>query len=95
MINENKLIIIVVALAQFIQQLIANITVVALPNIIIDLNFSADTILWVNLIYLTAFVAFSIPSSKLINQYGIKKCLKLSIIGLFVSVMLLCRRWPN
>ena len=67
-------------------QLIANMTVIALPDITLTLNFSAETILWVNLIYLTSFVAFSLPFAKIISQYGVKKSTSLSLILLFVSV---------
>ena len=68
-------------------QLIANMTVVALPDIAIALNFSAEGLLWVNLIYLMSFVSFSLPFAKIISQYGIKKSTKLSIILLFISIM--------
>lgn len=85
-ISEKSLIIIIAAIAQLLQQLIANMTVVALPDIIIDLNFTADTIMWVNLIYLCVFVAFCIPFSKVISRYGVKKCLNFSIAALLISV---------
>lgn len=41
-LSEKNLIIIITALAQLIQQLIANMTVVALPNMLIDLNLTAE-----------------------------------------------------
>lgn len=63
-------------------------TVVALPDIIIDLNFTAGNILWVNLIYLCSLVAFCIPFAKIISQYGVKKCIKLSLMSLLISVLL-------
>ena len=63
-------------------------TVVALPRISGTLDFSADTVMWINLIYLMSFVAFSMPFAKIISQYGIKKCTKVSLILLFVSVLL-------
>lgn len=69
-------------------QLIANMTVIALPEITIDLNFTAEVIMWVNLIYLISFVAFSIPFAKIISQYGIKKSTKISIIALFISILI-------
>lgn len=43
-ISEEKIILIIVALTQLIMQVIANMTVVALPNISMDLSFSADSI---------------------------------------------------
>lgn len=69
-------------------QVIANMTVVALPDISEALNFSAEGILWVNLIYLMSFVSFSLPFAKIISQYGIKKCTKLSIVLLFISILI-------
>ena len=69
-------------------QLIANMTVVALPEISSNLNFSAETLMWVNLIYLMSFVAFSLPFAKIISQYGVKKCTKASLILLFVSIFI-------
>lgn len=69
-------------------QLIANMTVVALPKISSNLNFSAETLLWVNLIYLMSFVAFSLPFAKIISQYGVKKCTKLSLYLLLISIIL-------
>lgn len=73
---KNK-IIILAAISQLIQQLIANMTVIALPDIIIDLKFTAGNILWVNLIYLCALVAFCIPFAKIIARYGLKKSITL------------------
>ena len=87
-LSEKNIIIIIAATAQLIQQLIANMTVVALPNILNDLNFTADSIMWVNLIYLSVFVAFCIPFSKIISEYGIKKCLYFSIVALLISVVI-------
>ena len=69
-------------------QFVANMTVVALPKISSNLNFSAETLLWVNLIYLMSFVAFSLPFAKIISQYGVKKCTKLSLYLLLISIIL-------
>ncbi|WP_407462749.1 MFS transporter [Methanobrevibacter sp.] len=80
--------IIVAAIAQLVTQLIANMTVIALPDISLELSFSAETILWINLIYLMSFVAFSLPFAKIISQYGIKKCTKVSLLLLFASVLI-------
>lgn len=87
-ISEKKIIIFVAALAQLIQQLIANMTVVSLPQMFIDFNFTSNTIMWVNLIYLTGLVAFCLPFAKIISQYGVKKCVKVSIIALLISIII-------
>ena len=85
---KNFYVVTVAALSQFIQQLIANITVVALPQMYVDLNFSPDTILWVNLIYLTTIVAFCLPFSKVINKYGVKKWTFISMFFLLLSIII-------
>ena len=87
-LSEKTLIISIAAIAQLTQQLIANMTVIALPKIILDLNFTADNIIWVNLIYLCVFVAFCIPFSKIISKYGVKKCLYYSLVALLISVII-------
>lgn len=51
-------------------------TVIALPDIAADLNFSAEAILWVNIIYLMSFVAFSLPFLKSFHSMGLKNPLK-------------------
>ena len=86
--SQTKLIIFIAALAQLIQQLIANMVVVALPKILIDFDFTPDTIMWVNLIYLCSLVAVCLPFSKIISQYGVKKCIKISVIALLISVLI-------
>lgn len=85
-LKEKSYIIIIASIAQLLQQLIANMTVVALPEILNDLNFTASTIIWVNLIYLCVFVAFCIPFSKVISQYGVKKCIFYSTVALLISI---------
>ncbi len=63
-------------------------TVIALPDIAIELNFSAEALLWVNIIYMMSFVAFSLPFAKIISQYGVKKSTKISLLLLFVSILI-------
>lgn len=87
-IKKERLTLIVAAVAQLIMQLIANMTVVALPKISSNLNFSAEMLMWVNLIYLMSFVAFSLPFAKIISQYGVKKCTKTILYLLFISILL-------
>lgn len=87
-ISEKKSVLIIVAVSQLIVQLIANMTVIALPDIAIELYFSAETLLWVNIIYLMSFVAFSLPFAKIISQYGVKKSTKISLLLLFFSILI-------
>ena len=85
---EDKIIVIIAALSQLIQQLICNMTVVALPQIAIDLNFNIDMMMWVNLIYLCSLVSFCIPAAKIISQYGVKRFTIYSLLALLFSIFL-------
>ena len=87
-LSQKKATLIVVAVSQLIIQLIANMTVIALPDIANELNFSAEAILWVNIIYLMSFVAFSLPFAKIVSQYGVKKSTKVSLLLLFFSILI-------
>lgn len=87
-LSQKKLTVLVAAISQLTIQLVANMTVVSLPELSIDLGFSAETILWVNLIYLCSLVGTCLPFAKIISQYGVKKSTKISLIGLLISVMI-------
>ena len=87
-LKEKSYIIIIAATAQLLEQMIANMTVVALPEILNDLNFTASNIMWVNLIYLSVFVAFCIPFSKVISRYGVKRCIFYSTLALMISIVI-------
>ena len=45
-------------------------------------------LMWINLIYLMSFVAFSLPFSKIISQYGVKRSTKASLFLLLISVFI-------
>ena len=87
-LSQKKATLIVVAVSQLIIQLIANMTVIALPDIANELNFSAEAILWVNIIYLMSFVAFSLPFAKIVSQYGVKKSLLSRLMQGFSAAVL-------
>lgn len=63
-------------------------TVVGLPEISQNLNLSAEVLMWINLIYLMSFVAFSLPFAKIISQYGVKRCTKASLFLLLISIFI-------
>ena len=64
-VSQKKSTLIVAAASQLLIQLIANMTVIALPDIAVELNFSAEALLWVNTIYLMSLVAFSLPLKRI------------------------------
>lgn len=64
-VSQKKSTLIVAVASQLLIQLIANMTVIALPDIAVELNFSAEALLWVNIIYLMSFVAFSLPLKRI------------------------------
>lgn len=87
--NEKKLVILVAALAQLTTQLIGNMVIVALPEIGVDLNLSMDMQNWIYLFYLITVISLTIPFSKIISQYGVKKCTKIGIVISIISLLIL------
>ena len=87
-ISPKKLVIIVAALSQLYMQLIANMATIIIPEIAMELNITSEVQLWINIIYLCSLVAISIPLSKLISQYGVKKSVMMSYILGIISLLL-------
>lgn len=86
--SEAKLLLIIAALSQLFQQMIANMATVIIPEISMELNINADMQLWINLAYLCALVAVSLPLAKLIAKKGVKKSVNVSCIIMVVSLLL-------
>ncbi len=87
-ITQKKLVIIVAALSQLSMQLVANMATVIIPEIGMELNLTASLQLWINIIYLCSLVAISIPLSKVISNYGVKKSIMISYIVAILSLLL-------
>ena len=87
-ISAEKLVIVVAALSQLYMQLIANMATIIIPEIAMELNITTELELWINIIYLCSLVAISIPLSKIISQYGVKKSVMISYILGIISLLL-------
>ncbi|WP_295723156.1 MFS transporter [uncultured Methanobrevibacter sp.] len=86
--SQTILILILTALVQLSAAFITNIITVMLPNISYDLDISLDSLNWISLIFLMAIISVGIPLNKCISQWGVKRCIRISIIGLMISLIL-------
>lgn len=86
--NEKKLVIIIAALTQLTTQFIANMVILAMPEIAVDMNLGVSFETQIYLIYLVAVIAFTIPLSKIVTQYGVKRCMIICNIALIVSLLI-------
>ena len=68
--------------------IVTNVVVVVLPDISIDLGITVSTLNWITIIFFMASISISIPLSKIISQYGVKKYTKIAIWGLILGLVL-------
>ena len=77
---EDKWVTILGCLLMFSVQFIANMVIVALPSIGVDLNLSIEMENAINLVFLITSVSLMLPLSTYVSKYGISKFLKISIL---------------
>lgn len=88
-LNSNDLIILTIAaLTQFTTSFIGSMIQVAIPLISNDLNLTIELANWITIAYMVALIAVSIPASRVISQYGVKKFTIYSIILLIIGLMM-------
>jgi len=85
---EDKWVTILGCLLMFSVQFIANMVIVALPSIAVDLNLSIEMENAINLVFLITSVSLMIPLSTYVSKYGISKFLKISILLMIFALLL-------
>ncbi len=86
--SQTLLILILTSLIQLSAAYITNVITVMLPNISADLNISLDYLNWFSLIFLMSITSVGIPLNRFIKQWGVKKCIRLSIFGLMIGLII-------
>ena len=86
--DQEKLIIIIAAMSQLLAQFVANMATVAIPYIAADLHLSGSVQNWINIMYLISVVAFTIPFSKVISNYGAKRSTIFATVMIIVSLVM-------
>ncbi len=85
--DQKKLVIIIAALTQLTTQFIANMVILAMPKIGLDLNLPVTFETTIYIIYLVAVVACTMPLSKIVSQHGIRRCMLICNAALIISLL--------
>jgi MFS family permease len=68
--------------------MVTNVSVILLPKISLELGITVSTLNWITIIFFISSISVSIPLSKLISQYGVKKYTKIAICGLILGLLI-------
>ncbi|WP_458403923.1 MFS transporter [Methanobrevibacter sp.] len=89
--KKDLIVIVIAALTQFTTSFVGSMTQVALPLISNDLHLTVELANWIIIAFMIALIAVSIPLSRVISQYGVKKFtiygIMLLIVGLVMSAV--------
>lgn len=86
--SKDLLILTIAALTQFTTSFIGSMVQVAIPLISKELNLTIEFANWITIAYMVALIAVSIPASRVISQYGVKKFTIYGIIMLIIGLIM-------
>lgn len=86
--SKDLLVLVIAALIQFTTSFIGSMIQVALPLMSNDLNLTIELANWVSISYMVALIAVSIPLSRVISQYGVKKSTIIGVIVLGIGLLM-------
>lgn len=86
--SNDLLVLVIAALIQFITSFIGSMIQVALPLMSVDLNLTIELANWISISYMIALIAVSIPLSRVISQYGVKKSTIVGVIVLIIGLLM-------
>ena len=86
--SQSFLILALAALNQFSTSVVTNMVPILLPDISLDFGVTIAFLNWISLIFLMALIAASIPLSKFISQYGVKRYTGVAIWCLIITLLI-------
>ena len=86
--SKDLLVIVIAALTQFTTSFIGSMIQVAIPLISKDLSLTIEFANWITIAYMIALIAVSIPLSRVISQYGVKRFTIYGVIVLIVGLLM-------
>lgn len=86
--NENRYVIIIAVMTQFIAAFVGNMLTIALKDIQHDLCMSITELNLLSIVYYIILISISIPLSKFISNYGIKRYFKINLVILAIGLVL-------
>lgn len=82
------LVLVIAALIQFITSFIGSMIQVAIPLMSSDLNLTIELANWISISYMIALIAVSIPLSRVISKYGVKRFTIIGVIVLSIGLIM-------
>ena len=86
--SKDLLVLVIAALIQFITSFIGSMIQVAIPLMSSDLNLTIELANWISISYMIALIAFSIPLSRVITKYGVKRFTIIGVIVLSIGLIM-------
>ncbi|WP_405290710.1 MFS transporter [Methanobrevibacter sp.] len=86
--SKDLLVVVIAALIQFITSFIGSMIQVALPLMSNDLNLTIELANWISISYMFALIAVSIPLSRVISHYGVKRFTIIGVIALSIGLLM-------
>lgn len=86
--NENRNVIIIAVMTQFIAAFVGNMLTITLKEIQHDLCMSITELNLLSIVYYIIMISISIPLSKFISNCGIKRYLKINLVILAIGLVL-------
>nr|WP_295723196.1 MFS transporter [uncultured Methanobrevibacter sp.] len=86
--SQATWVLLLTSLLHFTCSFTANFITVLLPDISVDLDVPVETLNWITLIFLIAIIAITIPASKNIKRFDLKKSIRILIFLLIVGLVL-------
>ena len=86
--SKDLMILAIASLTQFTTSFIGSMIPVAIPLISGDLNLSIEFANWITISYMIALISVSIPLSRVISQYGVKKFTIYGVVILIIGLIM-------
>ena len=86
--SQTVILVMLAALNQLSTSMVTNVSVVLLPKISLELGITVSTLNWITIIFFISSISVSIPLSKIISQYGVKRYTKVAIYGLILGLLI-------
>ena len=86
--SKDLLVLVIAAMTQFATSFIGSMIQVALPMMSNELNLTIELANWISLSYMVVLIAVSIPLSKIISKYGVKRFTIYGILILIVGLVM-------
>ena len=86
--SKDLIILIIASLTQFTTSFIGSMIPVAIPLISSELNLGIESANWITISYMIALIAVSVPLSRVISQYGVKKFTTYGVVILIIGLIM-------